>query len=287
MGQRVLSAAVLVPVVLGVFLLGRPALDLGLAAVAGLAAWEIAALQRRAGAPAVAWLVVAAATAAALAMGRDDTRPYGPFMPAVAAIGGALVAFRLPDVRAGFASWSATVFGASYASLFAASVGVLGVAPEAAPLDAVRGAVDWLGEGRSWLLVLVLTVWSFDTFAYLAGRAHGRGRFLQHISPRKTWSGVIGGTLAAVLVCGTLVAAVAREPLAGALLGLALAVAAQSGDVAESLLKRAAGVKDSGTLIPGHGGVLDRIDSFLFAAPVMFLALLVSGGPSMLAAVGP
>ena len=128
----------------------------------------------------------------------------------------------------------------------------------------------WFDAGRTWLLVLVLTVWSFDTFAYLSGRTFKRGRFLNHISPNKTWSGVIGGTVAAVLVGGLLATAAGQWLPGGLLMGFLVAVAGQAGDVAESMLKRTAGVKDSGTLIPGHGGILDRVDSFLFAAPVVF-----------------
>jgi phosphatidate cytidylyltransferase len=165
-------------------------------------------------------------------------------------------------------------FGALYASLLAFVPAILAVAP------AVRTSMPLqpqLGSARIWLLILVLTVWSFDTFAYLAGRAFGRGRFLNHISPNKTWSGVIGGFVAAVLVCGALVSATGESLTRGLALGVVLAVAAQAGDIAESLLKRAAGAKDSGLLIPGHGGVLDRVDSFLFAAPAMYLALAILG----------
>ena len=120
-------------------------------------------------------------------------------------------------------------------------------------------------------------MWAFDTFAYVVGRAHGRGRFLNHISPNKTWSGVIGGSVAAVVVAGSLAWASGQAILGGLLLGLVVAVAAQAGDVAESMLKRAAGAKDSGGLIPGHGGVLDRVDSFLFAGPVVLAYLLIIG----------
>ena len=126
-----------------------------------------------------------------------------------------------------------------------------------------------------WLLVLVLTVWSFDTFAYLSGRTFKKGRFLNHISPNKTWSGVIGGTVAAVIVGGFLAWAAGQEWWGGMLMGLFVAIAGQAGDVAESMLKRTAGAKDSSNLIPGHGGILDRVDSFLFAAPVVYIYLLI------------
>jgi phosphatidate cytidylyltransferase len=122
-------------------------------------------------------------------------------------------------------------------------------------------------------------VWTFDSLAYLSGRTFKRGRFFPHISPNKTMSGVIGGTLAAIVVAAAaigaiLVALLGRPWLAGLVLGVAVAAAAQAGDLAESMLKRAAGAKESGTLIPGHGGMLDRVDSFLFAAPVAFFSVV-------------
>ena len=132
-----------------------------------------------------------------------------------------------------------------------------------------------LDTGRLLVLFLLLTVWTLDSGAYLAGKFHGRGRFMNHISPNKTWSGAIGGAVAAVVVATILFLGMGRSPIGGALLGLVIAVFAQAGDLAESMLKRAAGAKDSGTLIPGHGGFLDRVDSFLFAAPAMYGALAI------------
>jgi phosphatidate cytidylyltransferase len=167
-----------------------------------------------------------------------------------------------------------TTFGALYGSLLAFMAAVLVVAPPVPDDALLAGTLD---EGRTWLLVLVLTVWSFDTFAYLAGRTFKRGRFLNHISPNKTWSGVIGGTIAAIIVAGVLSWAAGQWLPGGLLLGFFVAVAGQAGDVAESMLKRAAGAKDSSQLIPGHGGILDRVDSLLFAAPVVFAYLLIVG----------
>ena len=159
----------------------------------------------------------------------------------------AIDAFRRPEARDGFLAWMATSFGALYVALLAFMAGILVIAP-AVPAGAAFANV--LDAGRIWLLVLVLSVWSFDTFAYLAGRTFKRGHFLNHISPNKTWSGVIGGTVAAIVVAGLLTWAAGQNVLGGLLLGLLVAITAQSGDVAESLLKRAAGAKDSGTPHP-------------------------------------
>jgi phosphatidate cytidylyltransferase len=121
-------------------------------------------------------------------------------------------------------------------------------------------------------------VWGYDTGAYLTGRWLGRRRLIDHISPSKTVEGLVGGLLVATVAAGFgawMIGLDAWQPLViGPLVGLA----AQAGDLAESLVKRAAGRKESGFLVPGHGGILDRIDSFLFAAPVLVgYALLVAG----------
>jgi len=128
-----------------------------------------------------------------------------------------------------------------------------------------------LGPERSWILVLVLSVWAYDTGAYLVGKRFGRAKFLEHISPSKTYAGLVGGLAATTVVVAVALWAVGQPPLHAIALGPLIALAAQAGDLAESVIKRAAGAKDSGDLIPGHGGMLDRVDSFLFAAPILTL----------------
>jgi phosphatidate cytidylyltransferase len=130
-------------------------------------------------------------------------------------------------------------------------------------------------DGLAWSIVALVGTWAADTGAYLTGRSLGRRKVAPLISPGKTWEGVFGG------VALTLVAAVALgAPLLGLalwqalLLGVLIAWTAVVGDLVESLLKRAAGVKDSGSLIPGHGGLLDRLDSLLFVLPVVYFFAL-------------
>ena len=106
----------------------------------------------------------------------------------------------------------------------------------------------------------------------------GRTRLVEHISPAKTIEGLAGGLVAATIGAGIGAALIGLEPWHPLIIGPLVGLAAQAGDLAESLLKRAAGRKESGFLVPGHGGILDRIDSFLFAAPVLAgYALLVAG----------
>ena len=179
-------------------------------------------------------------------------------------------AFAREDPRDGVVAWVATVFGAVYVGLIAFVLHLAAAAP-AVPGDA---QLHVLSAAQGWILLLVLGVWSFDTGAYLVGRQIGRHKFLTHISPSKSVEGVVGGLVATTLVTCLMLAGLGQVWLGGLVLGPLIGFAAQAGDLAESMLKRAAGAKDSGTLIPGHGGILDRIDSFLFAGPVVALYVL-------------
>ena len=162
------------------------------------------------------------------------------------------------------------MFGAVYVGLIGFVLQVAATAP-AVPAGA---PLEVLGAERGWVLLLILGVWSFDTGAYLVGRQIGRHKFLTHISPSKSVEGVVGGLVATTVVTALMLAGLGQQPLGALVLGPLLGLSAQAGDLAESMLKRAAGAKDSGTLIPGHGGILDRIDSFLFAGPVVAVYVL-------------
>lgn len=120
--------------------------------------------------------------------------------------------------------------------------------------------------GFEAVLYVFLVVWATDTAAYFAGRYFGGKKLAPAISPGKTWSGAIGGTFAGLLTGALLAISLNSEPVILALIGLLLSVVAQAGDLAESAIKRHFGVKDSGNLIPGHGGVLDRLDGIVTAS---------------------
>ncbi len=152
--------------------------------------------------------------------------------------------------------------------------GVLALVP--AWLALVRLRLD-LPHGAQWVLFTLLLVWSADIGAYFAGHRYGRTRLAPNVSPGKTWEGVFGGlALSAVVAVGGSVwfalPLYGFVPLCLAAVGFSIV-----GDLTESLLKRFAGVKDSGTLFPGHGGVMDRIDSVTSAAPVLFFGLTILG----------
>jgi phosphatidate cytidylyltransferase len=128
-----------------------------------------------------------------------------------------------------------------------------------------------LESGLWWLAVAFFCTWAADTGAYFAGRAFGRRKLAPQVSPGKTWEGFAGGSLLAVIT-GALLAPYGTGigPVWGAGLGLLISLVSVAGDLAESSLKRHCGVKDSGAILPGHGGVLDRFDSSLFVLPVVY-----------------
>ncbi len=125
--------------------------------------------------------------------------------------------------------------------------------------------------GRELLVILFFCTWSCDVFAYFTGRRFGKHKLCENVSPKKTWEGSFGGA-AACLLCALIGAVIFRLPLLHTLtLGFFCGILGQIGDLAESVLKREADVKDSGNIIPGHGGMLDRFDSILVNAVVAYI----------------
>jgi phosphatidate cytidylyltransferase len=153
--------------------------------------------------------------------------------------------------------------------------------------------VAWLGNfitrinfatdsGRYWVMFLVVVTKFTDIGAYLIGSTLGRHKMIPRISPKKTWEGTVGGILFAVggsLLCWHFIRALGNDGLNlphALALGLLLGVAAVIGDLAESLIKREAGVKDSSAILPGHGGALDLVDSLLFTAPLLYVYIRIA-----------
>jgi phosphatidate cytidylyltransferase len=125
-----------------------------------------------------------------------------------------------------------------------------------------------------WVILAFVITWANDTFAYFAGHAFGRHKLYERISPKKTWEGFAGGAVGSVLgalVTRWLLLAGELSAAAAVVIGLGAAVLGPLGDLAESMVKRAAGVKDSSHIIPGHGGLLDRIDALLFVGPWVYV----------------
>ena len=187
------------------------------------------------------------------------------------------VAMRRDQLSSGYPAAAASVFAFTYIAM---PLGLL-----------VQLRQQW--SGAFMVVFLLLTVWAGDIFAYFIGRSIGHHFMAARVSPKKTWEGAVASFLASILAGTTwyhyalpissfLLRAHLIEPRDGIfglqtpplwpilLLSAAINVAAQLGDLAESLLKRGVGVKDSGAILPGHGGMLDRIDALLFAAPVLW-----------------
>jgi phosphatidate cytidylyltransferase len=270
--QRILTAVVLIPIVLVVIFVSPrwPLLLMGFIFVfAALALWEYLGLAAAMGAktPRIVVIVCLAILYAAIFRRPDWMAPVIGCLSLALLI---LCTFRSPVNRV-LADTAFSVFGLIYVGLSVSTLYLL-------------SSQD---NGPSLLLFLFLVVWSGDIAALYVGRAFGRWRLAPTLSPNKTWEGsiasVAGSVLIAVLLAwiGGILTSHAIEWLSypGAWLhwielAVLLNIAAQVGDLVESAIKRGAGVKDSGHLMPGHGGVLDRIDALLLAAPVLWYAQL-------------
>jgi phosphatidate cytidylyltransferase len=253
--MRILSAMVLAPLAIGAAYLGGAAFAgfWGLAAIGVMWEWSALVLQR----PSRPVLGVATATLAAAAA----LFAIGRAMPAIAAIGvGTLACAALAP--AGRRGW----IGAGEVC-----AGVMLTAVVALRADAEYGFVA--------ILFLFAIVWTTDIFAYFIGRLVGGPRLWPRVSPNKTWSGVIGGLLCATIAGSSVVPAAGLDRLsASAVVAFGLSLATASGDLLESALKRRFGAKDASRLIPGHGGLMDRLDGFLTAALAGAMLGLARGG---------
>lgn len=247
--RRTASASVLAALAIAIALLGGWIFAAVCAIAAAVVLWEWTALvagvaQWRMLAPGVAALLIAAALL------QHWTPVAAGVAIVVGAVAAAAVAAGLPDGRKISPLWIAA--GVIYASVIVISLIPLRSDPE---------------MGAAALSFVFATVWATDIFAYLVGRALRGPLLWPHLSPKKTWAGAIGG-LAGGIAAGSSVAyaSAGTPPLIAAFLAVILSIAAQAGDLFESWVKRRFGAKDAGRLIPGHGGVMDRVDGLLVAA---------------------
>jgi len=171
--------------------------------------------------------------------------------------------------------WSLSFAGIIYVTLpLTFAIGLRGFAGNSSQhwVNTVAGWFDSSGKGLALVGIVFAVTWFNDTAAYLAGRSFGKSKLVPTISPGKTRVGAAAGLIAGALT-GMLAAWIFGLPVniaLAAMIGFLLAIAGQLGDLAESLIKRSLGVKDMGTLIPGHGGMLDRIDALLFTFPITY-----------------
>jgi phosphatidate cytidylyltransferase len=203
-----------------------------------------------------------------------------------------------PILMAGAASlvlaFALVASGLLLAAIIVLAIGVLAVA-SLAPAERrmwIAAAIPYAGalgvapivlrsddqDGFLAVIFLFAVVWTTDVVAYFAGRAAGGPKLMPQVSPNKTWSGALAGTVAAVVVAVIFAEAAALSAFALAMLAVILSVCAQAGDLFESFLKRRFGAKDSSHLIPGHGGLMDRLDGFVAAGVVAAVIGLARGG---------
>jgi phosphatidate cytidylyltransferase len=266
--KRLLTAAIGVPLALAA-IFGLPGWGFFLVAAPLLtgASWEFSRLARTAAPRAPWWAlpVLVPLAAAGLAWGLSPGAHVDGFhalvFGALAAIGvGSLVLLSRTPVEQALASTGALAFAVPY---FAVPI----------------AALYRLQRHDPWVLFLLLAiVWLGDTAAYYVGSRWGRRRLAPVVSPKKSWEGAIAGFVISVAsTAAWSLWRLDRLDLALLVVGAATAVAGQLGDLVESMIKRGARVKDSGDLLPGHGGLYDRLDAMLFAAPVMLVLLWLFG----------
>jgi len=286
--KRIVTAAVLIPIALVLVFLGPKwqwLFTLAVAVVAALAGWEYLGLSRRCGAnpPRIATILAVVGLFAAYIAWPDSDH----LLPIFGILGLCLLVYCtfFKPVEETIASTSASIFCLLYPGFTLLALPML----------------HEQANGPSLVAFLLCVVWVGDTSAYYVGRAWGRHKMAPSLSPGKSWEGAVASLAGSILVALALVglAALLQEPWNSAVLTwlervcpsavlsypdelwywLELAaivnVAGQVGDLAESALKRSAGVKDSGDLLPGHGGVLDRIDALLLASPVLWYAQVI------------
>ena len=271
--KRVLVAVVLIPIIVAIVWVGGPALVTLLSLASGIAAWEFYRLAEGRGVRPLQQVGIAVSALIPVVV---HARFLGFWVPPVS-----VVALLVPLLLS-VALFQRGSDGRPLAAVGATLIGIVytgGMLSFAYALRYHDFIVDARG-GTSLVLLPIVVTWVNDTGAFLAGKAFGRAKLMPSVSPAKTWAGAYGAVIASVLATWLLgvfvlppAAHLTLRPIGIVVIGVALSVAAQVGDLAESMFKREAGVKDSSALIPGHGGMLDRVDSLLFTLPVGYVLL--------------
>jgi phosphatidate cytidylyltransferase len=257
--QRIITAVVVAPLALAlVFYAPHWLFAAAMAGMALAGAWEWAALAGGTGKHARLSLVFAFAILIVAAGALQQVRPYPEVLFVLSLLALAWWLFALVWIS----TWR-TEFPPALKRL----CGALTLLPSLAAVVAVQAVNPW------YLLILLFLIWAADIGAYFAGRAFGRHKLAPQVSPGKTWEGVAGGLAFAILVAAVADRWLPVEPGPFILICMGVTLLSIVGDLSESLFKRQAGLKDSGTLFPGHGGVLDRVDSLTASAPLFWLGM--------------
>ena len=254
---RIIVGLSLLAVVIAFVQLGEWVFFGGVTLVTLLAVWEFIRMMQVKGHRPALFFAIAFALAALL-NGQFPAR--GILTPAFSLLFLLSLVWQLfqADSDAPVADWALPIAGGAYIGL--AMSHLLGIRS--------------LPQGNAWLWVVLFGVWGADTFAYFIGKAFGRHKFWPRHSPKKTWEGIVGGVLGGMVGAGLMLLIFHLPPLHALAIGVLASIAGPFGDLSISMMKRCAGVKDSSHLIPGHGGMLDRIDSVLFVAIVSYYYLV-------------
>lgn len=253
---RVLTALVGIPLLLYLVHNGGLAFSVFVTGIAALCCYEYALMLRLGGRPVhfVLTVVLGAGLAACASFGG----PLGLVLTAAVFVAAVVETFSKDHSMDRAAL---TLFGALFAGWMPAHLALIR---------------DLRPHGEAFVFMLFVTVWVMDTAAYAAGHAMGKRLLAPVLSPKKTWEGAVAGFLSAVLVCLAFQRFALKDalpPLQAGAIGVLIGVTGQISDLAKSIVKRDVGVKDSGALLPGHGGVFDRFDSYILAAPAVYYFL--------------
>ncbi len=257
LGLRILTATFGIPVVILLIYLGGWVLTAGVAILAAIGVVEISRMFRARGIVFYPWLTVAWIWAIMAAVG------IGRGLLPVLVLGAAIVAIvsLLSSPQESFQGAVTTTWVAVYLGLFFAF------------LPMIRA----LRHGQVFSYAFFAVIWATDTTAYFVGRQWGRHKLMPRVSPGKTWEGTASGTVSGVAVSVVAFGIAHMVLWHGLVFGFTVSIVGQIGDLLESAIKRYTGVKDSGALLPGHGGVLDRFDSSLLALPIAYYLLVGLG----------
>jgi phosphatidate cytidylyltransferase len=253
LGLRILTATFGIPVIILLVYLGGWFLVVGVAVLTAVGVVEIQRMFHSRGIVFYPWLAIAWIWAILLAVGLG--KPLMPMLVIGVAVV-AIVAF-LSSPQESFQGAVTTTWVALYVGLFFAFL----------PL------IRQMDHGQSLAYSFFAVIWTTDTMAFFVGRQFGRHKLMPRVSPSKTWEGLVGGTFSGTLVAACAFYLIHAKVFDGIVFGFVISIVGQIGDLLESAIKRYSGVKDSGGLLPGHGGVLDRFDSSLLTLPVAYYLL--------------
>jgi phosphatidate cytidylyltransferase len=277
MKQRSISSIGVVLVGIIPALLGSPIFSIVVALIALGALYELYRAYQRVGARPSTWTGSAAIIGLIVIAGTDA--PFRTLTGAMSAYTLLALAQHLAkrDITGALLDWAFSLSGVMYIGVSMMHFVLIRRIHGPVNMQWIEDADALIGDGRAalglaWLLLVLITTWLTDVFAYLIGRKWGSTRLIPHVSPGKTREGAIAGLIGGTIT-GAIVGYLVGVPVpftALMVVGAMIAIGAMIGDLAESLIKRNIGVKDMGSIIPGHGGLLDRIDALLVTVPLTF-----------------